>query len=465
MQERIRYFTPVSSSDRNAFNVPSNDQVSFLTSDSIERWILGGNRSGKTEMAVVDCIRFLTGEHPVWSEQMPPPVKVRYCAPSYEDGIKAVILPKFSELVKRSDLKGGSFTKAWSSQGKSLTFKNGSIVRFMSFEQRVNKFGGADLHAVYSDEHGSKAHYRENKARLADYHGFFVSSMTPEEGSIVWEKRHLKKRKDKGVALWKFSTFGNPHLSPDGVREMQASIDDPRVARVKLYGDFSALAGLVYEQWDEAVHVVKPKEWPSEWYRVFGIDPHIKKETAMVWGVWTPMGQLIIYRCAKVKMAVDELKQFIRAQSIGEKISLWIGDEAMGGDGKNIFGQDSVLRQLATPPNSIPIQGTNQSSDKSFQGGVYKVREMLTPDPVSGQPQLVVTSDCPGVIDEFDEYQFIPDSKADEMTFRERVRKVDDDYMDVVRYLAMAGAPDMPDSSGPNIVLPKGRRSPLTGRV
>lgn len=449
--------------DKNAFGIPSNDQESFLYSEAYERWILGGNRSGKTEMAVADCIMFLTGKHPVWSKLMLPPVKVRYCAPSYEDGIKAVILPKFQELVKRSDLKGGSFDKAWSSQGKSLTFKNGSIVRFMSFEQRVNKFGGADLHAVYSDEHGSKAHYRENKARLADYHGFFVSSMTPEEGSIVWEKRYLKKRKDS--ALWKFSTFGNPHLSPEGVREMEASIDDPRVARVKLYGDFSALAGLVYEQWDEAIHVIPPKEWPSEWYRVFSIDPHIKKDTAMVWGVWSPMGQLIIYRCAKVKMAIDELKQFIRVQSSGEKISLWIGDEAMGGDGKNIFGHDSVLRQLATPPNSIPVQGTNQSSDKSFQGGVYKVRDMLTPDPVSGKPLLVVTKDCYGVRDEFDEYQFLPDTKADEMTFRERVRKVDDDYMDNIRYIAMAGAPDEEPTGKPVVVLPPGHRSGITGVV
>ncbi len=438
--------------------------MAFSLSECYERWVLGGNRSGKTEAAVADCVKFVTGEHPVWSKKFTPPVKVRYCAPSYEDGLKSVILPKFQELVRRKDLKGGSFAKAWSEKSKTLHFANGSVVRFMSFEQRVNKFGGADLHAVYSDEHGSKAHYRENKARLADYHGFYVSTMTPEEGSIVWEKRHLKKRKGK-VGFWKFSMFGNPHLSPEGVKEVEAAIDDPRVARVKLYGDFSSLAGLVYEQWDESIHVVAPQEWPETWYRVFVIDPHMKKETAMIWGVWTPENQLIIYRCAKVMKAVEELKQFIRAQSTGEKISLWIGDEAMGGDGKNIFGQDSVLKQLAAPPNGIPIQGTNQASDKAFQAGVYKVREMLTPDPVSRKPDLVVTSDCPGVIDEFDEYQFIPDSKADEMTFRERVRKVDDDYVDCIRYAAMAGPGAPVIFTKPKIVLPPGHRSPVTGRV
>jgi phage terminase large subunit-like protein len=423
----------------NAFGVPSNDQVGFLNSTATERWILGGNRSGKTEVTVADCIWFATGIHPVKSLLWRPPVKLRYCAPSYEDGIKGVILPKFHELIKRSDLRGGSFDKSWSEKNKTLYLQNGTTINFKSFEQRVNKFGGVDLHGVYSDEHGGKAYYRENKARLADYGGFYVSSMTPEEGAVVWEKRHLKKRRGDNVEMWKFSTFGNPHLSPAGVKELEASIDDPRVLRVKLYGDFSALAGLVYEQWDEDVHVIEPRDIPDTWYRVFAIDPHIKKASAMLWGVWTPEDDLIFYRCAKLQKPVEELKQYIRAASAGERISLWLGDEAMGGDGKNIFGQDSVLKQLRADPNGIPIQGTNQASDKSFMAGVVKIRQMLTPEPVSRKPSLYVFSDCYDLIDEFDEYQFIPDSKADEMTFRERVRKVDDDLMDCARYIAMAG--------------------------
>ena len=81
--ERIRYFKPVSPSDKNAFGIPSNDQVGFFESEAYERWVLGGNRSGKTEVAVADCIKLVTGEHPVWSKIFKPPVKVRYCAPSY----------------------------------------------------------------------------------------------------------------------------------------------------------------------------------------------------------------------------------------------------------------------------------------------------------------------------------------------------------------------------------------------
>lgn len=440
-EERLRYFEPVKPTDPNHFGVPSNDQHSFFMSAARERWIFGGNRSGKTEAAVADCLWFATGKHPVWSQVWKPPVKIRYCAPSYEDSIKGVVLRKFMEMTPRIELRGKTWDTAWSEKEKTLTFVNGSFVKFMSFEQRVNKFGGADLHAVYSDEHGSRAHYRENKARLADYNGFFVSSMTPEEGSVVWEKQHIKRRRGDDCEVWKFSTFGNPHLSPAGIEEMRKSILDERILRVKMYGEFAALAGLLYEDFNPTNHVLPHRDIPADWYRVCAIDPHLKKATAMVWGAWSPDGELFIYRAHKEQLTVDELKKFLRVKSAGERINLWIGDEAQGGDGLNIFGERSVLQQLSNGEDRIPIIPTNQAGTKAFEAGIAKVRQMLRVEPVSGKPALFLvrgSSDIDGVIDEFDEYQFIPDSPADEMTFRERVRKVDDDYMDAIRYIAMA---------------------------
>jgi phage terminase large subunit-like protein len=420
--------------------VPSNDQLGFVTSTATERHALGGNRSGKSKIAVWDCIAFALGEHPVWSKKFEPPVKIRYCVTSWEHGVEGVILPIFKEMVPHYLLAGGSWDKAWRQKSSTIQFANGSTVTFRTFEQSINKFGGSSLHAVYSDEHGPKRYYTENKARLADYGGFYVSSMTPEEGAITWERKHLKRRRGDNCDVFTFTTFGNPYLSPDGVREMQASIDDPRVLRVKMYGEFAALAGLIYEQFDESLHVIPRREIPDSWYRVFAIDPHIKKATAMVWAAWSPDDELFIYRAEKETLTVDELKKYIRAKSAGERISLFIGDEALGGDGLNIFGQPSVLKQLSSGVDRIPVIPTNQSSDKSFEAGVNRIREMLTPDAVSHKPDIYVFNDLYGVIDEFEEYQFTPESKADELTFRERVRKIDDDYMDCIRYIAMAGA-------------------------
>jgi len=392
---------------------------------------------------------FCTGSHPVRSKNRKPPVFVRFCAPSYEDSIKLVIIKKFKQMVIRADLKGGNWAKAWSEKGKTLTFKNGSTVNFKSGEQQVNKFAGDDLDACYQDEHLGKKYYNENKLRLADRAGYFVSSMTPEEGAISWEKKHIKKKKNKIVDMFKFSIYGNPHISKQGIENVLATITDPRLLKVKMEGEFVALAGLVYEGWDENIHMIDSFEIPVDWPRVFCIDPHLKKPAALMWAAWHPEGKdLFVYRAMLLDrlLTVPELKKLIRIKSAGETIQLWMGDEAQGGDGTNIYGNKSVIEELNDGDDGLPIVGTNHASSKIFKAGVMKVRGMLRPDPITGKASLYCFKEYQGksnwaLNDEFDEYQFLPDTKADEATFRERVRLIDDDLLDDLRYIVMAGCP------------------------
>lgn len=441
LEEKAREgrFTPSDPSVKTVFGYPANDQLGFLMSTAKERWGFGSNRSGKSEMGVYDGVQFARGLHPVRSLLRKPPVYIRYCAPSYEDNVKRVLIKKFQQFVPRMELRGGQWDKAWSEKEKTLHFENGSTINFKSNEQDVNKFAGDDLDAVYQDEHAPAKYYRENKARLVDRDGYYVCTMTPEEGGVTWEKKHIKSRADGSIETFHWHIYANPHLSEAGVRELEQSITDERVRRIKLWGEFSALAGLIYPQFNIQTHVIENRTIPDSWYRVFCIDPHIKKASAMLWAAWSPDGDVIFYRAHKKQLTVDELKQFIRVQSAGEHISLWLGDEAMGGEGLNIWGEKSVLELLRTGENPIPVVGTNQASDKAFEAGVNKVRSMLNPDPVSKRPTLFITKDAIELADEFEEYQFMPDSKADDMTYRERVRSIDDDLVTDARYIVMAG--------------------------
>ena len=456
LEEKLRYFVPTSPEILNRYGRVTNDQRSFLLSPATERWLFGGNRSGKTEVGVVDCLWFALGIHEVRSLIRKPPVYIRYCAPSYEDNLKRIILKKFRAFVPRHELLGGRFDTAWSEKEKTLYFTNGTTINFKSFEQDVDKFAGDDLDAVYVDEHGAEKYYYENKARLVDRAGYYVNTMTPEGGSITWEKRHIRSRTED-IYTDRFSIYGNPHLSEAGIKEIEDTIVDESLRDVKLEGKFASLSGLLYPNYDQKIHRIPAQELPVKGYRVFAIDPHLKKPSAMLWAYWTAEGDCIIYRSAKVKYEVEDLKRFIRAQSTGERISLWIGDEAQGGAGKNIFGEESVLVQLAKGDNSIPIMGTNQASDKSFESGVMKVRQMLRPDPNTGKPSLMFMEhntigsnrERKSLFEEIEDYQFAPESKADEVTFRERVVQVEDDLMDCLRYVVMAGRGS---SSGQSVV-------------
>jgi hypothetical protein len=479
-EERSRSFVPISLTDQNHSGkllttpIPSNDQRGFLFSDADERWAFGGNRSGKTELAVQDCDMFCRGLHPVRSAIRKPPVKVRYCAPKWRDGIEGVVLLKFKEVCQRHLLRGGSWQKAWSEKEHKLHYANGSTIHFKSGEEDLDTFGGADLDAVYQDERLDRKRFRENKMRLIDRGGFYVSAMTPEMG-ITWERDHVQMPPEHtSVSHWFFCSYGNPHLNAEALGKMAGDLKDEKLIQAKIYGQFVALGGLVIPQYNPQVHIIPDRPIPAEWYRVFAIDPHHKKPTAMLWAVWTPENDLWVYRCAKEMMTVPELKQFIRAQSAGEKIKLFIGDEAMGGDGLNIYGQKSVLKQLAEGDDRIPVMPTNQSSDKTFESGIFKLREMFGVDPMSGEAQIYIFKSCDWPIKyingqtygslpwELERYEYRQDQKADEESFRERVRTVDDDLLSDLRYIAMAGPQDQEESKGGRVV-PKGYRLQTAG--
>lgn len=443
-EERIRYFKPT--------EPPYNDQKAFLFSKAKERWAFGGNRSGKTEVGVADSLLFATGAHPIRSEHRKPPVFIRYIGTSWEDGIKRVIHKKFKQMTIRKHLKGGSWATAYSEKSRTLTFKNGSIMSFMTSEQDVNKHGGDDVDAVYIDEHLPLKYYNENLMRLIDRNGYMVGTMTPELG-VTWEADHVKYPPE-GVLVehWFFHTEKNPHISKEGVAMVVASIKDPLLRKAKLYGEFVPLTGMVYPMYKPNLLMIQDFDIPYHWGRTCIIDPHLRKFTAIVWMAWSPDGDCVVYRTKKVKLVVEQLAQFLRAQSAGERIDLWIGDEAMGGEGKNIFGEPSVLAGLQSC--GIPVMPTNQSSDKSFKMGVEKVRSYLTPDAVSGKPKLRIFESLntpPEYIDgkltgsifwEFSKYRFRAELKLDEETFREKVATVDDDYMDDLRYGLVAGSID-----------------------
>lgn len=461
-EERVREFVPSKPSDVNSFGVETNDQLGFYECPAKFRLAKGGNRSGKSEIGIYDGIQFARGQHPIRSIIRPAPVNIRYCAPSFVKNVK-ILLDKLRAFVPRVELRGGSWKSSWSETYKTLHWQNGSEMEFLSFEQHVERFAGKDLDAVYSDEHGPVKYFRENMARLADRNGYYVQTFTPDEGSATWEKRVFSELEAQGFSFkqYNFTIFGNPHLDKEGVEQFKASLGgDTNLEQIKLYGEYAALAGAIYPMFRRDLHVIPEKEIPEHWYRIFIIDPHMKKAHGMLWMAITPDGECICYRYCNKFLAVEELKSYIRAKSSGESINLWIGDEAMGGDGLNVFGQKSVIAQLQQGNNSIPIVPTNQASSKAFLSGVTKLRQMMTVDPNTQRPSFYIMRTYHGhsnedLVDEFMDYQFIPDSKADEMTFRERVRQIDDEGPDCARYGVMA-MPQSINNVAIKSAIPKG---------
>jgi len=203
-------------------------------------------------------------------------------------------------------------------------------------------------------------------------------------------------------------------------------------------------------QFSREYNIIPDFEIPKQWPRSFIIDPHTRKPSALMWMAWGDDNDCYVYRTIKRKETVEELARTIRANTGHEKIDLWLGDEALDGKGKNIWGEKSVLESFRDL--GIPIKPTGKMQDDSyFKNSVYKIQEMLTPDPISRKPGLMMFESCDypsrnidGYIDgslawELLHWQYKSESKVDEQTFREQVQTVNDDYISCLRYGIMAG--------------------------
>lgn len=446
IQERLRKYQPQAPPD-------GNDQYGFHYSVADERWIFGGNRSGKTEAGVADAIWFAVGEHPVRSITRKPPVKIRHTAPKWREGIVGTILRKYKEMVPRDYLRGSSWSDAWSEKDHTLYYADrfGSFVNFKSCEEDLDTFGGVDLDMIHQDEHTPEAYYKENRARLTDRNGFLIATMTPELG-VTWEEDHVLAPPD-GLTVdhWFFDMMKNPYLDPEGVRKFIASIRDESLLDVKLHGHFVPLTGRVIPQWNPDIHVIPDRPLHPDAYRVFCIDCHLKTPSAAMWAAWEPDDlfgtRVIVYRTAKKLYTVPEWKDYIRKKSAGEVINSWMGDETEREEtGANIYGKESIIAEFNKGVDRLPIEQVEKGPG-SFDAGIWKLRQWLGVDPVNHRCRVYVFESCRyqaelingkpafSLPDEMRRYSFKKEQKADEESLRENVRKVNDHLIDDLRYI------------------------------
>jgi phage terminase large subunit-like protein len=420
---------------------------------------------------------FARGVHPVRTAHREPPVKIRFVAPKWRENVVGVLLTKFKEVCIRSELLGGSWKKAWEESHHKLTYKNGSTIQFKTYEEDLDTFGGADLDAVYLDEHCPEPIYRECRARLTDRRGFLCCSMTPEEG-MTWEEDHVLDP-PVGITIdhWFFDVRGNPHLDPEGVKQFLAGLEGTIYYDTKVKGQFTPLSGRVIPQWNPKVHIVPDYEIPAHWPRGICIDAHRRTPCACMWVAWSPEGVCVVYRTAKKFMTVPEWQKYIIAQTGEENIDTWLLDQPGEGEGVNIDEKESLLNQFTGGTNGLPFELVKKDSEQFFNSGIFKLWDMFKVRKTgSPKTKIQIFESCNYGVEqingqpagslawELNRYVYKKKQKSDEEQLREKVRKVNDHLIDDLRYLVMAGPTNIePANQGPMIVKPRGRKSKYTG--
>ena len=264
-------------------------QLEFHKCPKKNRWVFGGNRSGKTECGAVEVVWMARGIHPYrenkpnvegWVVSLTTQVqrdvaqsKVLYYL--NKDWIEDIVML----AGKKSNLEMGVIDTIIVKN----VFGGTSRISFKTCDQGREKFQGTSLDFVWFDEEPPFDIYLESKMRVMDKGGDIFGTMTPLKGlTWVYNTIFLNELNDDEVWHIHMEWADNPFLNEKDVESFTASISADEL-QSRRYGLFVGNGGMVYNEFDENVNVIDPFDVPSDWYDTISIDPGLNNPLSAHW--------------------------------------------------------------------------------------------------------------------------------------------------------------------------------------
>ena len=272
----------------NQGEIKHEKQLLFHKNPAKNRWVFGGNRSGKTECGAVETVWLARGIHPFRENKARDGWVVSLSQQVQRDVAQNKIL---SYLKKEwiEDITMISGKKGSATQGviDTIYIRNvfGSIskIGFKSCDQGREKFQGTSLDYVWFDEEPPEDIYIECKMRVLDRCGLIFGTMTPLKGlTWVYNTIYLNDRNDSDIWYEHIQWEDNPYLSKNEIEKLTANLSQEELESRK-FGNFTSGTGLVYSEFDENVNVIEPFDVPSSWYDKISIDPGLHNPLSCHW--------------------------------------------------------------------------------------------------------------------------------------------------------------------------------------
>ncbi len=195
---------------------PGPPHRSFLEDRARFRLLRAPSQSGKTLVAAYETIHRCLGTHP-HLDTPSPPIEGRVVCHSYPQSL--VIQTKVHDLLPPGVLhRDSSFhpTRGW--KHKTIRFRNGSRLKFVTASQERLALASATLDLVWIDEPPPEDVYAECVSRLVQTGGVLYLTLTPIGRPLKW----LRAQVEEGVLSethYALSTASCPWMTEDQVEE------------------------------------------------------------------------------------------------------------------------------------------------------------------------------------------------------------------------------------------------------
>ncbi|MCQ2387807.1 MAG: terminase family protein [Clostridia bacterium] len=420
-------------------------QLAFHKNAKKNRWVFGGNRSGKTECGAVECIYMALGIHPYRENRNNVFGWVVSLSREVQRDVaqKKILhyLPKSSilDITMNSGKKDSPEYGVIDQIKVRNSFGGVSVIGFKSCDQGREKFQGSSLDFVWFDEEPPEDIYYECKMRVFDKKGDIFGTMTPLKGlTFIHDEIYLNSKNSPDVWYEFMDWNDNPFLDSDEIEKLSLELSQDELESRK-YGRFKTSEGLVYTEFDENIHVIEPFSVPIEWHDKLSIDPGLKNPLSCHWYAVDFDGN--VYVIAEHFEAGKEVSYHAqKIKEISKKIGWKGGDEKL----EALIDSASNQRTLASVKSVTELfyeQGinVNPNVNKDLFSGISRVKQYLKV--IDGKPRLYVFKNCVNLIRELKNYRYYDGDTP---------KKYDDHALDELRYYIMSKPENTPPKQPKN---------------
>ena len=379
-------------------------QVQFLKSTALYCGYGGARGGGKSHAVRIDAVR---------GALKYPGIKILIVRRRYTD-LQGNYVEPLNKILP-------STIAEYNSQLHQYYFINGSTIKlghFQSYAQAADEYQGQEFDWIFMDE---ATQFTEQEFRLLGgcLRGVnsipkkFRLTMNPGGVGHRWVKRLFIDRQFK-------TDCANPeeNENPDDYEFIQALVTDntalmksnggkqylamlsslpENIRNAHRYGDWDALGGNYFPEFQTATHVCEPFVIPPSWarYRAFdyGLDA-----LAVLWFAIAPNGRVYMYRELKKSGLIvsDAAQEILSNTGVNEKIvttyapdDIWSRQKDTGKTMAEVFLSNGVAIVKAS---------------RSRVQGWLQVKEFLAPMG-DGKPKLMVFNTCQNFIDDIQAIQ------------------------------------------------------------
>jgi len=418
----------------NKGNKKHKKQIAFHKCKKRNRWVFGGNRSGKTECGAVECVYMARGIHPYRKNRKNTFGWVVSLSQQVQRDVaqKKILQYLNREWIDQIIMLSGRKDSAESGVIDQIRVKNVfggiSVIGFKSCDQGREKFQGSSLDYVWFDEEPPKDIYDECRMRVIDRQGDIFGTMTPLKGiTFLYDEIYLNKYNNPEIWYEFMEWEDNPFLKKSEIKLLENSMSETEL-QSRRQGRFAVNEGLVYPEFDERIHVIEPFPVPFEWQDTIVIDPGLNNPLAALWACVDYDDTIYIIReHYQAQRDIDYHSEKIK--EISQSLS-WHTDEKgrlcalidSAANQRTLSGSKSVSELFYE--RGILV---NANVNKDLFAGIARVKSLLKGE--NGKPKIYIFNCCVNLIRELKGYFWgtgdIP-------------KKKDDHTLDCVRYLAMS---------------------------